>query len=199
MKLFLIVIFSGLNLYAVAQYKPIYFVGETIVADSSKATSYGIYGKLSGEELYALKVFDLENNLIATGTYKDDKLKIAHGDFVYYGSVDRFNAVNGTTFFFEDKERFITGKGSFYNGNKNGRWLTFFPDGRIMGVITFVNGIKHGFYGVYTKKGKLVVSGTYLEDEKDGEWLYDNGKVKENYLKGVRQIAPEKRAKKKKN
>ncbi len=199
MKLFLIGVLCSLSLCAFAQYKPIYFSGETIIADSTKATSYGIYGKLSGEELYALKVFDLQNNLITTGTYKDDRLKIAHGSFVYYGSIERFNEKNGTAFAIDEKERFMSGKGVFIDGYKNGRWITFFPDGRIMNVVTFVNGVKHGFYGLYTRKGKLLVSGSYLEDEKDGEWLYDNGKVKETYKKGVRQIAPEKQAKKKKN
>lgn len=193
MKLFFLLVLSGLNLFAFGQYKPIYFWGENIVTDSTKATSYGIFGKLTGENLYALKVFDLRNNLITTGTYKDEKLKIAHGAFVYYASVQVFNGMNATNFVLKDKERFLSGKGFFTDGKKTGRWISFYPDGRIMNVTSYVNDIKHGFFGVYTKKGKVVVSGTYIDDEKDGEWLYDNGKVKEIYVKGVKQSAPKKR------
>ena len=46
-----------------AQVAPIYFYGDQVISDSTLATSYGVYGKLSGEELYVLKMFDLENNL----------------------------------------------------------------------------------------------------------------------------------------
>ena len=195
MKLFLLIILSGLSLAVFGQYKPIYFRGENIVADSTIATSYGVYGKLSGEELYAIKVFDLQNNLITTGTYKDERLKIAHGAFVYYKGVSEFNEMNAENFVLkDDKVRFISGKGNFVNGNRSGRWIAFFPDGRIMNVITYVNDVKHGFFGSYTKKGKIIVGGAYYMGEKDGEWLYDNGKVKEYFVKGVRQLAPEKKS-----
>ncbi len=195
MKLFLLIVLSGLSFAVFGQYKPIYFRGENIVADSTIATSYGVYGKLSGEDLYAIKVFDLQNNLITTGTYKDERLKIAHGAFVYYKSVNEFNEMNAANFVLkDDKVRFVSGKGNFVNGNRSGRWIAFFPDGRIMNVTTYVNDVKHGFFGSYTKKGKIIISGAYYMGEKDGEWLYDNGKVKEYFVKGVRQLAPEKQS-----
>lgn len=187
-KFTLIAIFSFFfSLMGFAQLKPIYFIGESITKDSTLATSYGIYGKLTGEGLYALKIFDLDNNLKTTGTYKDENLKIAHGDFVYYADVALFNQVNGTSFILKGKTRFITGKGSFVEGRQTGRWISFFPNGKIMNVTTYSSGIRHGFYGTFDKKGKNLVSGAYHTGQKDGEWLYDNGKVKEIFIKGVKQ------------
>jgi hypothetical protein len=197
MKLFSFIFLFSLQLCVYGQFKPVYFIGEQIVADSTMATSYGVYGKLSGEELYVLKVFDLKNNLMTTGTYKDERLKIAHGAFVYYNNIEAFNNLNATNFAIKDKERFMSGKGFYTDGNKSGRWITFFPDGKIMNVTTYLNGVKHGFYGLYTRKGNMVISGTYYADEKDGEWQFDNGKVKETYIKGVKQLVPEKKEKKK--
>ncbi|RYG18610.1 MAG: membrane dipeptidase, partial [Chitinophagaceae bacterium] len=66
-----------------------------------------------------------------------------------------------------------------------------------MNATTFVNGVRHGFFGTYNSKGKPIVRGNYYVGEKDGEWLYDNDRQKEVYFRGVKQPAPEKKAKKK--
>ncbi|MES2653459.1 MAG: hypothetical protein V4663_17105 [Bacteroidota bacterium] len=187
MKLFFLSIIFTLNLSAFAQLKPIYFRGETIVQDSTLATAYGVYGKLSGDGLYALKIFDLNNNLKATGTYKDEDLKIPHGAFVYYEDVDFFNVANNENFAIKGKNRFVSGKGTFADGQLTGRWVSFFPNGKIMNVTTYVRSVKHGFHGKYNRNGKIITSGAYYVGEKDGEWLSNNGKIKEMYVKGVKQ------------
>lgn len=197
MKLSILVMFLSVNFCAFAQLKPIYFRGNMVISDSTQATSYGVYGKLSGEELYVLKTFDLENNLKITGTYKDDSLKIAHGSFVYYEDVDVFNRINGTNFSLKDKTRFISGKGAFKDGFQNGRWINFYPNGAIHTVVTYVMGVKHGFFGVYNKNGKTIISGAYKVDKKDGEWI--SGKVKQIYDDGVLQPSPSKKSKNKSN
>lgn len=177
MKLFFLVIALCLNLPAFAQLKPIYLNRDIIVKDSTQATSYGVFGKLSSEDLYVLKIFDLDNNLLTTGTYKDDNLKIPHGAFVYYADLNTFNEINMENFFLKGKSRFISGRGSFDDGRKTGRWISFFPDGRLMNVTTYINGVKHGFYGEYNRKGKVIASGVYAMDERDGEWLQDRKSV----------------------
>lgn len=187
MKFLLLSILLSLNLSVFAQLKPIYFQGDNLTSDSTKATSYGVYGKLTGDNLYALKIFDLENNLKVTGTYKDENLTIPHGAFVYYADVNLFNNVNDETFYLKGKTRYITGKGSFQDGKQTGRWITFFPDGKIMNVTTYVNGIRHGFFATYTKKGKIVLSGMYAAGKRDGDWIYDNNKMKEYFIDGVKQ------------
>ncbi len=198
MKLSILFAFLTLNFCAFAQLKPIYFLGDLVISDSTQATSYGVYGKLTGEELYVLKTFDLANNLKLTGSYKDAKLTIAHGNFVYYEDVDIFNRVNGTNFVLKEKGRFISGKGAFIDGYQNGRWLNFFPDGRIKSVATYVMGMKHGFFGTYNRRGKTIIAGAYKLDKKDGEWFYGN-KLKEIYDNGVLQAAPDKKSKNKSN
>ena len=187
MKLFFLMVTLFLNLCAFAQLKPVYFNGDVIVKDSTQANYYGVFGKLSSENLYVLKVYDLDNNLKTTGYYKDEDLKIPHGAFVYYENVNFFNHVNATNFILKGKERFVSGRGIFVDGLQTGRWISFFPDGRIMNVTTYLNGVKHGFYGTYNGKGKVIVSGVFNAGQKDGEWLQDSGKIKENFIHGIKQ------------
>ncbi|HTM97099.1 MAG TPA: hypothetical protein VL088_00075 [Pedobacter sp.] len=197
MKRFIFFVLFSVNLCVFAQLKPIYFIGNDVTSDSTIATSYGIYGKISGEELYVLKTFDLANNLVFTGSFKDADLKIPHGNFVYYHDVEDFNLLYKTNFFIEDKTRFIASKGSYVDGYQNGRWINFYPDGKIMTIITYVKGLKHGFSGSYDRRGKLVMSGLYNLDKKEGEW--GNGKVKETYIDGILQLPSKDKPKNKAN
>jgi hypothetical protein len=57
-----------------AQVTPVYLYGDRITTDKNKATSYAIYGKLSTEDLWMFKRYDLDNNLTQTGSYSDAAL-----------------------------------------------------------------------------------------------------------------------------
>lgn len=187
--LLLLTLVSGLSISA---QKPVYFVNDVMVSDSTIATSYGIFGKLSGQDLYALKIFDLANNLLVTGTYKDDSLKIPHGDFSYYRSIYEFNQEHETFYPSDNKARFVAAKGTFKSGSRVGRWMEFYPDGKIMTVTTFIDGKKNGFFGTYNPKGKPIETGNYLDDLKNGEWTTKGGKKRIYYQHGIIQKRPPK-------
>ncbi|RYF98112.1 MAG: hypothetical protein EOO07_38615, partial [Chitinophagaceae bacterium] len=148
-RLALIFAFILMSCAIKAQVKPVYFHGDSIVLDSTKASSYGVFGKVSTEDIYVLKVFDFDDNLLVTGAYKDDKLKVPHGKFSYYQYVDDFNDENNTNFYLEESIRFLREQGSFNNGFRIGRWLTFYPDGKIFTIVNYVNGLKQGEYKKY--------------------------------------------------
>jgi antitoxin component YwqK of YwqJK toxin-antitoxin module len=171
MKLAVLFLLVCLNFCAYAQVKPIYFRGDMMVKDSTIATSYGIYGKLSNEDLWVIKRYDLYDNLMLTGSYKDEEFNIPHGEFTYYSDVDKFNETNETNFTLKGRTRFIVGRGRFEDGLQTGRWITFFPDEKIRTITTFVKGVKHGPYYEYNRRGKIKVSGNYKLNEKDGKWI----------------------------
>ncbi len=164
-----------------AQVKPIYFIGDELTTDSTRATSYAIYGKLSTDELWLIKRYDLYNNLLITGSYKDGQLKIPHGQFNYYHNVDRFNNENDTYFYFKDRDRFLSRTGSFINGMQNGEWLTFYPDGKVFTSYVFINNVLNGAHTKYDRKGNIEVKGNYVEGKKDGVWLFYGGLQKNVY------------------
>jgi antitoxin component YwqK of YwqJK toxin-antitoxin module len=167
-----------------AQVKPIYFIGDSITTNKDEATSYGVAGKLSTESLYVLKVYDLNDNLLLTGFYKDEKLTIPHGRFLLYNELDDFNEENHTNFYIKDKYRFLSEQGDYADGKKINRWVCFFPDGKIFSITNYVEGLKHGEFKIFNRNGKVVTSGVYKLGLKNGEWIYDTRK-KEVYVNGI--------------
>lgn len=172
------------NFGALAQMNAIYFAGEKITTDKAKATSYAVYGKLSNEELWVFKRFDLNDNLIQTGSYRNEMLSIPHGKFVFYMDIEAFNNLHQTNFKFRGITRFVSQEGNFVNGHEEGKWLFYYPDGNILSIQHFKNGKLDGEFINYDKFGRIIIKGNYLNGEKDGEWIFDKGKKKAIYEKG---------------
>ena len=179
--LFLLLFCNALN----AQVTPIYFYGNQLTQDKDKATSYGIYGKLSTENLWAFKRYDLYDNLIQTGFYADELLRVAHGKFAFYESIERFNLINRESFTIKGKERFLAQEGAFVNGLEQGKWFHYFPDGNVFNVQNFVDGKLNGKFITYDRYGNFVIMGNYVDDKKHGEWLLKKGKIRELWEMGV--------------
>ena len=182
--IFLFIINGAANLKA-QDVTPIYFYGETITTDRNRATSYGIYGKLSTEDLWVFKRFDLYDNLIQTGAYKDERLTTPHGKFYFYMDLELFNQLHVTNFKLKGKTRFLCQQGTFVDGLENGKWLLFYPDGTVLNAQDFVNGKLHGQFVTYDKYGNIEIKGNYVDGERDGEWLFEFGAQKAIYEKGV--------------
>jgi len=180
----LFILNGAVNLNA-QEVTPIYFYGENITTDRDRATSYGIYGKLSTEDLWVFKRYDLYDNLIQTGSYKDERLTTPHGKFFFYMDLELFNQLHVTNFKLKGKTRFLCQQGTFVDGRENGKWLLFYPDGTILNTQDFVNGKLHGQFTTYDKYGNIEIKGNYVDGERDGEWLFEFGAQKVIYEKGV--------------
>ncbi len=168
-----------------AQVTPVYFQGDKVTTDKSKATSYAIYGKLSTEDLWMFKRYDLANNLLQTGSYSDPELTTPHGKFVFYADIASFNITHQTRFLIKGKTRFTSQQGEFVNGVENGRWLLFFPDGNVFNSQDYVDGKLHGEFVTYDKLGNVELRGNYVDGEREGEWIIDSGERKAIYEKGI--------------
>lgn len=171
----------------IAQVKPIYFNGNQVVKDSTKANSYGVFGKLSNDEVWILKRYNLYDELLNTGTFKDSLLTIEHGNFVFYSNIADFNNEYLTQFSLKNKYRFVAQRGKFDNGLETGEWIWYYPTGKVMTVLTYEKGVKNGPFYNYDRTGNVLQSGKYLDGKKDGEWLYNRGRDKEFYIKGIPQ------------
>lgn len=180
--LLLFLFFAALNLSA--QVRPIYFYGNTIISDKEKATSYGVYGKLSTEDLWIFKRYDLYDNLIQSGSYNDEGLTTPHGLFVFYMDVENFNLQNRTNFRLKDVTRFVSQQGNFVNGLEEGKWLFFYPDGNIFNEQNFIKGLLQGEFKTYDKFGDIMIQGNYKDGERDGEWIFVKEGNKEIYENG---------------
>ncbi len=166
-----------------AQVKPVYFYGERVTNDKNKATSYAIYGKLSNEDLWVFKRYDLYDNLMQTGSYQDEILSVPHGKFTFYMDVELFNRINRTAFRLTGKTRFVSQIGTFVAGLEQGVWLHFFPDGNVLNSVNFVNGKMSGEFVQYDKYGKVEVKGSFTDGLKEGEWVLSKKGIIEIYEK----------------
>lgn len=175
----------GYCVNANAQVAPIYFYGNQVTQDKDKATSYAVYGKLSTGNIYTFKRFDLYDNLLQTGSFADESLAVPHGKFTFYSDVNEFNYLYKESFTIKGKTRFISQEGNFVNGVEQGKWLLYFPDGNVFNSQEFVDGKLHGKFITFDRYGKTIVTGNYVSGEKDGEWLFENDKIKEVYNMGV--------------
>ncbi|MDQ7948465.1 MAG: hypothetical protein REI78_00715 [Pedobacter sp.] len=191
MKLYLFLFVACCSLNASAQQlTPIYFNGESITTNKEAATSYAVFGKLSNEDLWTFKRFDLYDNLLQTGSYKDAKLSIPHGKFTFYDNIERFNVNHETNFKIKGKTRFLSQQGTFVDGKENGEWTLYYPDGNVMNVQHYLSGKLHGEFISFDKYGKIVAKGNYVNGLKDGDWILESGKQKSYYEKGILKAKP---------
>lgn len=187
--LFSLILFSTLGLKA--QVKTIYYLGEKLILDStlvsSLATSFAVYGKLSNDSLYVYKRYDILNNLMSTGSFKDENLKVPHGKFTFYSDVETFNDTYNSAFPFTDKNIFVSEEGQYDDGLSVGRWVGYYPDGKILMAVNFENGLKQGEFVAYDVKGRVQTFGVFKDDKKEGEWLLKRGKKKVFYVNDIEQ------------
>ncbi|MFN0257073.1 toxin-antitoxin system YwqK family antitoxin [Pedobacter ureilyticus] len=177
-RLLILLLFLGATT-AFAQAIPIYFNGNRVTTDKERATSYGVYGKLSGEDLWVLKRYDLDDNLLFSGAYKDEQLTKPHGKFIFYGSIFDYNYQNFSNFKNETTDRYITQQGEYVDGLEQGKWTDYFPDGRIMGYRNYVNGKLEGETAFFNYKGRRMLVGHYKGGLRVGTWYDLKKKIKE--------------------
>jgi antitoxin component YwqK of YwqJK toxin-antitoxin module len=158
---------------------PIYFYGDKIVKDKDLADSYAIYGKLTNEDTWLYKRYDLYDNLLITGAYEDGGLVIPKGKFVFYGDIYIFNRDNSTNFTVKGTTRFVAQEGFFKNGEEEGKWKLFFPDGNIQNYQSYRNGVLDGEFKTFNRLGQVIIDGKYKNGKMDGEWVF----VKEKKVK----------------
>ncbi|RZK52203.1 MAG: hypothetical protein EOO91_19760 [Pedobacter sp.] len=182
--LLLLFIMTGL-ITANAQIRPVYFYGDKVTSNKDKATSYAIYGKLSDQDIWMFKRYDLYDNLLQTGSYNDELLTVPHGKFVFYMGVVDYNNINRTRYDLKGKTRFKSQEGDFVNGKEEGNWFTYYPDGNVSSFMEFKGGLANGAYKEYDKYGDVMVSGNFLNNEKHGEWISENGTRIDTYENGV--------------
>ena len=177
--------FLYLSFNGFGQVKTVYYDDEDhVIADSTQASSYAIYGKLTGDSVYTFKKYDADGYVMVTGAFKDDSLQVAHGKFVYYDWVDQLTTLGNTLPVADGKDRYILLTGNFKDGKREGRWLTFYPNGSLKSVVTFVDNVLNGESKSFDTKGRLQTSGNFLNGKKNGQWIMSGGRKIEQYENG---------------
>lgn len=155
---------------------------DRITQDSTQAATYGAFGKIDGDSVYTFKKFDFDGTLLMSGSFRDDSLQVPHGKFVYYEwIVSPYNNID-QGYEYNGRARYVAISGVFINGNRNGRWLGFYPDGKVKQLMTYVRGVLHGVYQYMDTDGKVQISGQYISGKKNGTWILRGGKQEDEYV-----------------
>ena len=158
------------------QVKTVFFdVKEQVTTDSTKANSYAIYGRVTGENLWVFKKYDLNDYLTVSGAFKDEALQIPHGKFVYYDWINPYDGFINQETVAKGKERYIKLSGNFEDGLRQGQWLSYYVNGQVKSVVNYEKGMAHGEFKSFNTKGDLEESGKFVNDLKEGEWLLKGG------------------------
>ena len=161
-----------------AQVKTVYFnMDDEVVTDSTEAISYALVGRVTGDSVYTVKKFDADGYMMMTGAYKDDAFKVPHGDFVYYDWVEVLSPLGNYVVPQGGKERFINVRGTFRNGLREGRWITYYQNGSIKDVINYKRNQMHGEYRNFDYKGNRETQGNFVDNKKEGTWITKGGRV----------------------
>ncbi len=169
-----------------AQTQKLFFNKGIITRDSLRADAYGYFGKLSQEGLWVLKTIDIYDQVLMTGSFKDEQRKIPHGEFTYYQYTDEYNLNSSINFDYIKYPVFMSRRGKFEDGKLQGAWVEYYPDGGIKSITNYLNGIKHGLYVSYDWNNRLLLTGNYVNGLLEGEWV--NSRNKKTYFQNGRQI-----------
>lgn len=169
--LFVLCSFNGFG-----QVKSVFFDAEDkVTTDSTKAESYAIYGKVTGDSIYIFKKYDLDGYLMVTGSFKDEGLTIPHGKFVYYDWINPYDSFTNHETVARGKERYITLSGNFKNGRREGRWVSYYVNGDVKDVANYKGNLLNGEYKSFEANGNLKESGQFVNNKKEGEWSLKGG------------------------
>ena len=201
-KIFIFLLFVLCSFNGFGQVKSVFFDAEDkVTADSTKANSYAIYGKVTGGNVYVFKKYDLDGYLMVTGSFKDDGLTIPHGKFVYYDWINPYDSFTNQETVARGKERYITLSGTFENGLREGLWINYYVNGDVKEVANYKKNLLNGEYKSFEANGNLKDSGHFVNNKKEGEWQlkgglqvvkYENDKVISTVNKTRKQLKKEK-------
>ena len=132
-------------------------------------------------ETYKSDIYDENNELIFSATYKNRKLEAeseVDGTFMkmtYMFEDNNFN--KGTVNLYIDHKLFATVK--VKDSLQDGEMKIFYPNGKVMGTSIFKNGKLNGVSKMYYENGKIMTKMNFKDDELEGEAIiYDeDGKI----------------------
>jgi len=125
------------------------------------------------------------------------EVQVAYNDSipkkVYYYKVDdngkKSQEIIGEAHYYPNKQEYMGG--AMKDGNREGKWYAYFPDGSVQTEAFYVDGKEHGVYNIYRENGKPYLKAHYDHGICDGTWIWydENGKQTEKIKADKNTIA----------
>ncbi len=130
---------------------------------------FRFYCQDCGDQPSVIKQFD-KNSDQADVSYFTPK-----GLLVSKGKMQAKDRIGEWLYFHKGSDKVMT-REFYQEGKLHGNWETYYPNGQVTELITYVNGIKEGPNLYYSPEGTLLKELKYVQDELEGEAIYYNAK-----------------------
>lgn len=125
--------------------------------------------------------YDDQNRLIASGAFKNNIPVGIHRTYNQEGNVT-------TAKIYDDSGRVISEGIIDEEGNREGVWKEYYPNGKIRAIGNYLNNQRSSKWTFYYQNGKIEQTGEYLRGRINGiwTWFYEDGTVsrEESYFNG---------------
>ncbi len=155
---------------------------------------YDITGKENGLFKYFNKKGEIEKTeiyyhgvLLSTGLTDEEGKRQGYWEEYYFepegqlkskGKYKDGNKIDEWEYFFTNNQ--LKQKGKYLKDEKpTGLWKWYYDDGSLLREENFRKGLEDGFLHEYTKEGKVITEGEFIDGLKEGEWFYEVGDHKE--------------------
>lgn len=139
------------------------------------------------------KKFDNNGILISSGNV--DSLNKKNGKWLLYyptgeikakGNYIRNVRTGKWTFYY--KNQAIEQVGNYLRGYPTGEWKLFYNSGKLWRIENLTKGKNNGKFTEFAENGDTLLSGEYIDGEKEGYWIYNIGDhiEKGNYVSGLK-------------
>ena len=109
------------------------------------------------------------------------------GEFKGKGIYKEGNRTGDWEFFYASGK--LEQKGKYdKKGRTQGTWKWYYESGALMREELYVNGKREGQLTDYNQQGKIILQGSFIENEMEGPWIYETPDYKEygNYINDQR-------------
>ncbi len=143
--------------------------------DAVNAVSYILVSK-TPDSLYFVRQFNMKDSIELEATYVDNQLSVQHGEYKLYRWEKQ---VRTTKFDYNTKKldtlivqgkNYLSTKGYYINGIKEGEWIDYYRDGCRQKLNTFHAGKLNGSFKMYGPGNTISIEGGYLNDKLNGIW-----------------------------
>jgi antitoxin component YwqK of YwqJK toxin-antitoxin module len=177
MKFFYLFAFTIIVKVSFGQAEKAYITKDGKFGDNPKsAVSYVIIEKLAGDSAYSAVQYDMRDTIVFSGFYKDERLSIPNGKFIYYQK-NQIQKKGGRIISNPraDTLNHVEMTGYIINGKRQGRWVQYASNGRIKAAYTFENDKANGpFINIYGGSSQYRAEGTMVDDMVEGKFLVYN-------------------------
>ncbi len=125
------------------------------------------------------------------------------GELLGEGLFDEKGLRTGFWKLYDQYYSYFFGEGNYLNGQKDGKWIFYYPDGKteLEGFYSegkpdrewlwlyqsgskkreevYLNGKREGLYAEYDSASNVILQGEYFDDARVGEWVYQVGDITE--------------------